>query len=477
VPLKTIAQAMALPSGSTIRFWGGDTFLCTSGASFVPPSASTIGAFGTGQAFIQSNNCEVAVAPVYGTAFLPGIKVINDGSSWCGIGTNGPFVTIGCDVSGFGYDVVTNNHDVTIDGGTGSRSRIGGTTPTSTDGTGVFCNPGSYNIKIRNTELAFFGGSNSNPTQTGFGWHLSGIGDGNPVIPLAFTNGVPNNALCEIGPNVVIHDCGGNISNGGGGSNSGGENGAGSRIWGHDILVYNIMPAPGFTGWDMDGVDLGDDGAQHVLFERVVAFNCGGGALLTYDGGGAWGPVTIRYSLFVNSGLLDIGNFAFQGNHFAGAQYGYNNTIVQVVGGNAQANVRLYYLENSSGLFANNAVVTVGYDALLADVIPGAGFIMTHNGFFGGAGFSWGGPTYDFAEWVNQPNADASALSSDPMFVGTAGSAVPSDYALQAGSPYRKAGVDLSAAPYNFDLGTTDLGGNPIKPGTAPDIGAFAFNP
>jgi hypothetical protein len=489
VPLLTLAQVQALPVGSKAYLWGGDTFLTTSGQSFAP-GAVTIGAWGTGQAFIKSNNVAIAVAPTgNGTNLTPGIKVINDGSSWAGISTNGPFGTIGCDVSGFGYEIVTNNHDWIIDGGNGRQMFVGGTVPTSSDQNGVFCNPGSYNIKIRNIELAYLGGlASADPSQTGFGWHLAGISDGGPDVPLAYTNGVPNNALCEIGPNVYVHDCGGNITGRGGGSNSGGEI-EGRRIWIHGedgapVIFKNIRPLGAFSGFDEVGLDP-DIGAEQVLIERIISFGNFGGAFITYAAGGTgtWGPVTIRYCLAINSGYdpSNDGNFALQGNGQPGVQNAYGNTTVQVMGGGQLGslyNVRYYQMSVANGIFANNAVITLpNWYAISADQLPGSGFVTTHNGWFGpGGGFQWAGQTYQtLAEWAAAVNADVNGLDSDPLLVGTAGSTVPSDYALQAASPWRGNGIDLSQAPYNFDLGTTDLMGNAVQPGTPPHRGAHAY--
>lgn len=498
-PWKTLARAAQAPAGSTVRLWGGtgnpnntpDTFQVPSGTGFVV-NGLTIGAFGAGQALIKANSCNIAVTVGANTNLLPGVKVINDGSAWCGISTAGAFVTIGCDVSGFGFEIVTNNHDVTIDGGAGRQMFVGGTTPSSADSNGIFCNPGSYNIKIRNIELAFLGGSASaDPAQSGFGWHLSGIGDGGPDVPLTYTNGVPNNALCEIGPNVYVHDIGGNITGNGSGANSGGEVGQGRRIWIHGesgapVIFKNVKPLGSFRGFDQVGLDVADGGAEWVLAERVISIGDFGGAFITYCAGpsGVWGPATIRYCLAINSGYAvgNDGNFSLQGNGNSGVQNAYNNTIIQVMGGGtlgSEYNVRFYQMSVSNGVFANNAVVTLpNYYAIYADQTPGPGFTTTHNGWFGaGAGFNWAGQVYQtLAAWAAQPNAEVNGLSSDPMFVGTAGSETPSDYALQAGSPYRGSGIDLSQAPYNFDLGTTDLLGHPVQPGTKPHRGAHAFS-
>ena len=501
-PWKTIARANQAPAGSTIYFWGGDTFWCPSGGSLVAGAGTTLGAFGTGKATVLANGDGGTGSVLLGANanVLPGLLVKGDGISAWGVIAQGDHASVGCDISGFFYpgatqpaqiggNLLVNGNFCTIDGGAAGFN-IGGTDPTSPDDNGIIFGYGSYGHKVRNGTLKFVGGQNGNPTQTGFGYHS--IATFQPGYPgLQFTNGVPNNALLEIGPNVTIHDCGGNIWNGNAGSTSGGEDGSGQGVWVHDCVIYNQGPTPAnqtrWIGFDGVGIDLGDSGQQDALIERCVIFGCWGGGVITYAAPGLWGPATMRYCLLVNNGLgPEEGNLFLQGNGNPGTQRCYNNTIIQNVGGNQLpgtiTNVGLFTMDKSDGGLWNNAIVTLApYFALSVVDQPGAvgpGFEIDHNGWWGvGAGLNMGGGNVyqSIAEWAAAiPWADQNALTSDPQFVGVVGSTNPADYALKPGSPYRKAGKDLSAL---FDIGSTDLGGNPVKPGTAPDIGAFAFNP
>lgn len=501
VPFKTLAQANALPAGSTIYLWGGDAFLCPGGAvPFALGVGSTLGAFGTGQAFVQANSSggNGAVTLASNATILPGIKVLGDGGATVtGVFVHGDNTAVGCDIAGFflpgatqptqfGMNLRVDGNFCTIDGGSNGFN-IGGTDPTSPDDNGILFNYSSHGHKVRNGTLKFVGGQNGNPTQTGFGFHS--IGTFQTGYPgLQFTNGVPNNALLEIGPNVVIHDCGGNISNGGAGSTSAGEIGSGEGAWVHDCVIYSQGPVPAiqsqWVGYDGVGIDLGDSGQQDSLIERCVIFGCWGGGVITYGASPPWGPATMRYCLLVNNGLGPTeGNLFLQGNGNPGTQRCYNNTLIQVTGGGSAGtitNVGLFEMEASDGGFWNNAVVTLApYFALSVVNQPGAsgpGFAIDHNGWFGvGAGLNMGGGNeyQSVVAWAAAlPWADQNALTSDPQFVGTAGSNVASDYELKAGSPYRGAGTDLSAL---FDIGSTDLLGNPVIPGTRPHIGAHAF--
>jgi hypothetical protein len=501
-PWLTPNMACSAPAGSTVYFWGGETFQFlprTAGfvaagslwnswdrngvASILPVANPTVA-----QATIMSNNngTDGFLAIAAGATVGSGIKGWGDnGGTWWGIGLIGTgaafhgrvggFYNLGGDGSAFGSDVSINCANPDLRG-----AIIGGDSPSDHDQNGIIFEAPASGI-VEGFTIQNIGGDPRNPQQTGFGWHTNGIYNGPEpytAVPLTFTDGVPNNYSLWI-RNFVLHDCGWNITNSGGGGPSGGEVGAGGGVYVTDAMIYNIRPNPATFqgGSDFTPLDVGDDNAQWTWAERIVAWNCYGGVEDYANGGtGTWGPSTLRYSLFVNCGQGQPGAAIVQGNGTNGVHYWYNNTFIQTEGADvpqgSNKNVVYWQMENGSGIFANNVAVT-GYPwyALLADGVPGAGFITTNCGWVGaGAGYSVAGQVSQTLPAFAATNA----RTDNPEFVGAAGSLVPTDYVLQAGSPYRGAGINV-AAVYGLDIGSTDLFGNPVNPLVAPHIGAHAF--
>jgi hypothetical protein len=482
----TLDQANAVPAGSIVFLWGGETFLCPAGGSLTGGAGTTFGPFGVGVAAIKANGSGgIAAVVLNGAKVLPGISVVGDGGgTFFGVEiTTGPGAAFKGSVGGFYKPILSGNTDI---GGADlllngcaspdlAGAVIGGTTPDSPDDNGIFTLYATG--KIGGFTVQNIGGNPVSPQQTGFGIHVnySFNGPNYTAVPLVFANGVPTNASLEI-HDFIIHDCGWNLTNTSGGGNSGVELGVGGGVYLRDFKIYNVRPNPATFqgGSDFTPLDLGDSGAQYNFAERGIVWDCYGG-LEDYNGGGAWGPSTGRYILSINCGFGATGSLVLSDNFNGGTHNFYNCTFVQVIGagqfGSAQ-NLRLYQMKNANGILANCAFVTLyPYYAALTDTPIGAGFTITNNGFFGaGAGFNIQGTVTGYVPAVLATNA----LTSDPMFVGTAGSYVSTDYDLKPGSPYRGAGKDMSTL---FDVGTTDLGGNPVKPGTPPNIGAFAFSP
>jgi hypothetical protein len=439
----TINRANSAPSGSTINFWGGEAFP----GSLTPPVGATITSFGTGQAQIHSG---YTVLNNYNT--LTNVSIVL---------TDGDF---GINIAG---------HDVSV-----NNCTIGGTSPTTACQNGIYVNYYTYNIFILNNEIKNIGGSADNPTQSGFGIHTNGIflspTDTTPV-PFTYSAGVPTNALLEIAHNT-IHDCGGNMTNTGGGGPSGIEIGQGDRQWVHDNTVYYVRPVgPFYGGTDFDPIDAGDDGSTNCLCERNFCYGCYGG-LIDFASAGTWGPSIIRYNLVIDCGVIFANNVIQDWGNGETHQV-YGNTFVQTTGVANTYNVWFFQPNISKGVWANNIVYTIQNSrAFRCDGTMSSTFVMNNNCWFGGALFEYNGETFSpySVAVANIPYFDPTGITSDPLFVGTAGSLTTTDYKLQSGSPCLIAGINLSAAPYNLDVGSTDLFGNTVTSGT-PNIGCHAY--
>jgi Collagen triple helix repeat (20 copies) len=488
-PWKTIARANQAPAGSAIYFWGGDTFWCPQGGSLVAGAGTTLGAFGTGPAVILANGSGGAGAVVLGANanLLPGLMIQgDDGASVFGVIVQGDHASVGASVSGFyfpnptaptqfGCNILVNGNFSTIDGGSAGFVN-GGSTPSAPDQVGIFYNP-SYGHRLTNGVVQNIGGHPNNPTQTGFPIHTNGISDGTAPTPLTFgADGEPNNALIDIGGNLVFQDCGWNITNSDGGGPSA-EEGSGDRQYAHDLLVLRIRPNPATFqgGTDFDATDS-DIGATNCLWRRVTAIGNWGG-MITFGGGAQWGPCTYQYCLGIDNGLGTFGNVVLQAEGAVGQHNLLNCTFIQTTGGSgpigSNQNFRLQNASGLSGVVANCAFYTESpwYMALI-DQTPSSSLVFTNNGWAGAsAGYNVAGNVVSTLPSFLATNA----LTSDPQFVGPLGSLSPAAYVLGASSPYRGAGINLGAAPYSFNLGATDGPGNAVNASVNPHVGWHAY--
>jgi hypothetical protein len=444
-PWRTIARANSAPAGSTIKFWGGDTFIYP---TLTPGVGTTITSFGIGQAKLYT------AVTLNNNTTLENVNVVGISQDIC---------------------VTINGTNVSVNDCT-----IGGTTPFYNGYAGIYVGFATSNISIKNNNIGNIGGTQLNTSQSGFGIHTAGVGGGSAPVAFTYSAGVPTNALIEIAHNTT-HDCGGNLTDTSAGGPSGIEIGNGDRAWVHDNVIYNIKPIFGITpGTDFDGLDAGDSGATNTLVERNFVYNCQGGGIITFDGGSEWGPSIVRYNLLVNNGTGTFANCAVQGLGGAGTQQIYGNTIIQTTGGAGSAgsnqNFRYYECQNSVGVIANNIVLTAyPWYAVLSD--QPSNLTTTHNCWYAdGAGYNLSGTVYSnysaakaAASWFDQ-----NGITTNPAFVNTAGTTIPSNYKLTTGSSCLTAGVNLSVAPYNLDVGSTDFFGNSVTTGI-PNIGCDAY--
>lgn len=424
---------------------------------------------------------------------VKGLKVAV-GATWYGIyAINVNNIEISyCDVIGVTFALVMSNpanninvHHCTIDGGS----------PTSAAGTGIYFNFGSGFVTAKYNEIKNMGGTDPQIVDTGFGMHIGGVWD--PAFgigvgrPLIFSNGVPTNAVADVGFNW-IHDTGGNLGPKAGGQGASGIEMGGDGGWIHDNLItYQRSVVGPFPGTDFDGIDY-DIGSTNGLCERNLVIGCDGCGLLSFTSGNTpdWGPVTYRYNVCVNNGNNTFGNIGLQGFGNNAVQKWYNNTFVQIENranrGFSSNNVFTTGLSNAFGCFANNITVTLIGETwcFIGDGTIPPTFPIENNCWFGvGQNFNcYGmtGSTYNSLAAIVQaiPSFDIGghSIPSDPLFVGgNTGSLIGSDYALSDSSPCRGAGVDITVLLPGEDPGSTDFGGHSVRGGGAPHMGAFAF--
>lgn len=467
----------------TINYKTGGTFVNPSGVSLATPA-------GVASCLLQgfpSLTQPAIIAHFNGGsgAFQPGSNTsaygltFNGDTFSYGVSTNGSNIEISfCTIQDFSippstpcFNVVINNTNVNI-----HNCLIGGLSPTSGDCTGIIVNQVG-GTSIKNNNIGFLGGINGQATQTGFGIHVSAAGF--TAAPWTFSAGVPTNPLIEIASNLVYY-CGGNLGNSVGGGPSGIEIGQCDRSWVHDNTVQDIRSQVSFSGGtDFDPIDAGDQGSTQCICERNFCFRCFGG-IIDFAGSatpGAWGPSVVRYNLTVDCGAIFASNVVQDFNDGQTHQV-YGNTFVTSGFWGVGYNVYLFDLGVALGFYANNIVYTVQSGSIRAfrmDGSIGSSFHMSHNDWFapGAITFEANGSTFGSLSAAQSgiTNFDPTGLAVDPMFVGTPGSFVPTDYVLQSGSPCKAAGVDI-AATYGVNAGSTYFNGVPVVSG-APNLGCM----
>lgn len=227
-----------------------------------------------------------------------------------------------------------------------------------------------------------------------------------------------------------------------------------SHLNGEYNLIYSNVFSYAHCVYNDDGTLFEGKGAQPWAFDSIL-----------------WNDYTTKNNIVVNNTFYDVG----------GAWAIYNQ------------DGRIY-----GNLFANNLVVNYtddheGYPGGLHDNTNGYNMAM-NNGFYSGNKQNHmvvNGVAYT-AENANSIDGYSGNLSGDPIFrtadlslVNAHGSR--QDFSLSSGSPYRSAGLSLSASVYTQYGATkwknivnilkadyTDLNGNAYNPG-APTIGAITY--
>jgi hypothetical protein len=489
-PWASINQVMTFSgygSGAiTINYKTGDTFINPPGVSLGTP-AGVASCLHQGYPSLTQ---PIIVAHFNGGSgtFNPGVNTSGYGITFegdtysYGLSTNGTNFELSycnvqnCNLTGVSSSAICQNVVINNTGVNINNCYIGGISGAlSLDCVGIAVNQiGGVSIKY-NTIANLGASSTTSPNQSGFGIHVSASGF--TASPWTYSAGVPTNALVEIAFNNV-NNCGGNITNSTGGGPSGIEIGQCDRSWVHDNVVSDVRSQVAFGGGtDFDPIDSGDAGSTQAICERNFCYRCFGG-IIDFTGSatpGAWGPSVVRYNLVVDCGAI-FGNNVIQDFGDGQTHQVYGNTFVNTgFWGAGSYNVWLIQMNAALGIYANNIVYTASPCRMFRlDGSPIAStFKMAKNDWFGSGLFEQNGTTYSSlsAAQAAITNFDPTGLAVDPMFVGTPGSFVPTDYALQSGSMCRGAGVDI-AATYGVNAGSTYFNGAPVTSGAC-NLGCF----
>lgn len=191
-----------------------------------------------------------------------------------------------------------------------------------------------------------------------------------------------------------------------------------------------------------------------------------------------------RYNITYNNGLFDQGiGIGIQGSPTASIRiyynliYGIYGTCVMIGGGighivyNNTCHGRLGKIYSNTGiqfaLDAANCIVrnNIFYASEGTTILQGlvgavTGHTIDYNTYYGGGAtpFYWAG-NKSFAAYKTASSQDANSVNNDPLFTDLAGL----DFTLQAGSPSKDTGVDVSLI--------RDILGNPIV--GLPDMGCY----
>lgn len=495
IPWATVNRANAAPAGSTVYFWGGETFdVSPGGFAYLSPD-TTFNSFGTGKATIQANNSNPALWLSSGAKLLS-MKVRGDGNSLVGVSASGvqDWVIAGCEIGGFVSNDSTKasanvqlNGDVSggmigdpsIDarpafGNQPPSNIIGGDSQTSRDDNGVQCllcttQPGRP-LRIIGNDIGNMGGGFAFPTglangQIGFGIHAVVFGSdiySHGPTPFTFdpVTANPTN-FTYLSQGNYIHHIGWNVRTCGGPS---GEEGEGDRMWSrrNEYAFIGPIPYPG-EGCDWYTRDW-DIGCTNCLGEESYSHDGCGPGPGNFTGGTNWGPVVERNNLTVNCGQFAEGSVAIQGKGNAGSgAYHYSNTTIGPSTSDF-ASILLDVSGNSQNhVLVASSIFQAGQGAIVYSTDIPANALVSNNAYNGGNFYTWGSVRYpDFASW-KAAGGDQNGLNADPQFVGGTG---PQAYKLAASSPCRGAGMTAAAlaAASPFPLPKTDIFGNPYNP-------------
>ncbi len=506
---KTPATAwQTVDKVNTQTFGGGDSVLFEGGKSFTgcltfaagkvastQTAAFTVGAYGSGK-FKLTANCTgplaaaIAVKSLSGVYVQDAILVGNTGGAEFGVWlTNAtPVITGGlvvrrCEISGFYTTANDFGGEIFLssDGGAGivnvgilDNDLHGLNGPASLDDNGVAGYGNGKNIKnvlYQGNVVHDIGGKPNGPNGS----------EGNGIV----VNGV-DGAIVQ---NNITHDLGGNVNTCGGNS--------GVLVYAaNDVTVqynesYNIRPIAYTAGCDWDGFDLDGSVTSSVMQYNYSHDNYGAGFL--FYGAGTWGPNTARFNISEHDGLLGTTgspSMAISGGPSPMIVNIYNNTVFN----NAPAadQTPAFGFTNgvpTGGVIANNIFYSTANSfnqswLVWTNNAEPSGIKFVNNDYFGDAPvtFEWNGTRYtSLATWQAASGEDAAALSVNPKLAspgnggtcnGWSATCAANAYSLGAASPMLGKGIDLTAAPYNLDIGKHDFFGKPVGAGVPANLGA-----
>lgn len=528
-PCSTIARANTLSflGGDHLQFNGGDAF---SGCVNIPSSQIfgmssahplTIESGGVGQATLNGNCFGTLTA----TVMLDGINAVlqNLTIHGTGVATTSPHACVW---------IQNSTGPQTVDGIVVQGNNIGGCSAVSSGSFGAnvfmtgFPNVASIpirNVSILNNTICGLSGPSS-VDQNG----ISGFGNGNNINGVEYrgnvvcnngaasggTAGTLGNGLLAGGTIAakahfnLIHNNGGNSNQCGGPAGQWAANADGFTS--EKSEIYQMQPIAYTAGCDWDSSDC-DVGATNCTIQYIYSHNNFGPGFLGGFSTGTWGPMTLRWSISENDGFLindgSAGVISLVGP--GGTMNVYNMTAYTNPNGVAGRAPSIFSIATfvspvaAGGIF--NSIFAAGktqFNQAQFAHIPSMGsstFVMKNNVYWalsGGAFYSQLASTgvSSLAAWqAIAPGGETGATTTNPALAGTPtgtpcvwtpstdpgpqSAGCPTWAALNAGSPARGSGLDLTQPPYNFNIGTQDYYGNTIPSGGGPNVGAFGVSP
>ncbi|MEU6658365.1 hypothetical protein [Streptomyces sp. NPDC046821] len=224
---------------------------------------------------------------------------------------------------------------------------------------------------------------------------------------------------------------------------------AGMWPWDADDTVFQYNETSGGeTTRDGMAYDV-DEGSFGTVFQYNYSHDNAGGFFLVCTADGSLGDAVIRYNISQNDHFRGIETCR---GTFSGVRF-LNNTIY-VGDGVSQTVVNENTTNRHEIGFDNNIVVKEG-TGTAAFTLRSGGVTASHNALYG----------------VGSVPANPGGTTADPLLAapGTATGYTDAGaaYTLRAGSPAIGTGAPLA------DTGTRDFAGNPVTPGTDPNIGAW----
>jgi parallel beta-helix repeat protein len=435
---KTIQKAAdTAASGDTVYVRGGTYNKClqidASGISFQPYNSEKPVIDGTNQSLLYSS----AVVQINGSRTLfSGFAVTNGEGDGIIVGTQR-----------------TNTSSVTIENCDVSYNELDGIDVAS-----------SEDVVVQNCNIYENVQENDNPRGK--------MGEGGWDSGLSFTSGKNNKA---IGNRVYLN------------------NGEGILTWGTgDYPGTNGLEIRNNTVYDNWGVNIYLDGVTNIVIDRNLLY-----VSSNPPGDAANDPGNRRFPICIHTGKEDyasanpqnLSNVTITNNIALDCQVGFgfwygaggtglknflvaNNTFV-VNADYGWMGIWANPGNHSGNVFKNNIIYQRGSDGMVNFANPGD-TVFDNNCWFsssGNANFTWGGTTYNYAEWRSTVKQDAHSNPNliNPNFtVGTG--ILPENYKLSASSPCVNAGATIASVTHDFD-------GNP-RPwpaGGAYDIGAYEY--
>jgi hypothetical protein len=516
---KTInkVNSFVFKAGDGVLFQGGGPSFTGSivlNGTNVPGSSSTkglvISSYDNGPATLTANAGSPGIEiddAVSGITISNLILRGNTAGSGPGINLNGTgtnFQITNNDIGGFFTKTSTWGFaEISLNGSPsniyiGSNVIHGLNGPSSPDNQGIGGNGGGIkNVTVEKNLVYDIGGlTNGN-----------GGGEGNGMVLIRVTG-----ALVQLN---VVYNIAGNVNTCGGGC----------AIWTYqsDNVVfqfneaYHVRPISFTAGCDWDGFDL-DGGVTNSTMQYNYSHDNFGGGFVGYIQA-PWSGNTWRYNVSVNNGTWgssQFGELAMGGpTDASGPWQAYNNTLITTNNSSSAQNpIVASYSTLASGTFLNNIMeynqpfneivnlngasqaMTMANNDYFTTLVPSSSIASTLT--FNAVG--------SLQSWISGGQGDKSTHFVDPMAVVPASAktaapcftnSVPSGpaalancvanqvAALQNSSSLRGAGVDVTKAPYNYNLSTTitsysgttvqpaqDFFGNPVPGPKGTNIGA-----